>query len=121
LAEPPEPIEPPEAPEQRRSPRVLAEVPLRWVRDTGVVHSSSADVSDTGLFFRSDEPVDVGELLQLEIDLPDGPMRLLVTVRHVSSDAARPGFGVALFADNTASAVRWRSFCSDLIGRATDT
>jgi hypothetical protein len=95
---------------------VAAELPIRWVRDTGVVHSASADVSDKGLFFRSTELVKVGELLQFEFEMPDGPMRLLVTVRHISSDPARPGFGVSLYAENTSSAKRWEKFCAGLIG-----
>jgi hypothetical protein len=101
--------------DQRRARRATTELRIHWVRESGVLNSTSADVSQTGLFVRSPEPVAVGELLELECELPDGPLRLIVTVRHVSSEPGRPGFGVSLFADNTASAKRWQRFCSELI------
>ncbi|MDB4967574.1 MAG: hypothetical protein JWN44_3263 [Myxococcales bacterium] len=76
-------------------------------------------MSENGLFFRSAEPVKIGELLQFEFDMPDGLMRMLVTVRHISSDPERQGFGLSLFAENTSSARRWEKFCAELIGGTT--
>src|SRR4051812_2938495 len=110
-----------DSPDQRHARRVAADLPIQWVRDSGVVHSACADVSDKGLFFRSTEPVKVGELLQFECELPDGPMRLIVTVRHVSNRPGRQGFGVSLFADNTASAKRWERYCSGLTAGKSET
>jgi hypothetical protein len=104
--------------DQRRSRRVAAVLPIRWIRDTGVVKSASADVSENGLFFRSTEPVTIGELLQFECEMPDGLMRLLVTVRHISNEPGKEGFGVSLYAEGTSSARRWERFCADLMSRA---
>ena len=66
----------------RKYPRVDLEVPV-LVSDAAKkvrkpIRFSSADVSGGGAFLRSDLLFEVGEVLHLEFDLPDG--------RHIGTD-----------------------------------
>lgn len=61
--------------ERRRAPRVRVSLPARW---EGALHQENAQITDlstSGCFVLSGGSVEVKELIWLEIQLPDAPIR----------------------------------------------
>jgi hypothetical protein len=56
--------------ERRRSERVRANLPVRWVGAFAEHEGTIGDISINGCFILSDGDVKIGELISLEIDLP---------------------------------------------------
>jgi hypothetical protein len=88
--------------EQRKFDRRPAELPVtvRAAGNTseGGIRLDSLDVSEGGAFLRSDLLFEVGDVLHLEIPLPDGPMvkatgRVVRVNRRRGKDSP-PGMGI---------------------------
>jgi Tfp pilus assembly protein PilZ len=64
----------------------------------GNIHLDSTDISGGGVFLRSDLLFEVGDLLNLEIPLPAGPLATTARVVRVSRgrDATAAGMGIEL-------------------------
>lgn len=102
------------AKERRRSERVLAQVPARWLRRTGTANLATADVCVRGLFLCTTEPARIGELLKIELALPGGPLTMMVVVRNSGLRGGHAGLGVEVYQLAEDETVRWMRFCSTL-------
>ncbi|MCA1664885.1 MAG: PilZ domain-containing protein [Myxococcales bacterium] len=96
--------------EQRSSERVLAQVPARWLRRTGAANVVTADVCARGLFLCTTDTARIGELLKIELALPDGPLTMMVVVRNCGVRGGRTGLGVEVYQLEEDRA-RWTRFC----------
>jgi len=99
-------------PEQRRDPRVALQVPVRIStidpeRDPGTgrpffraTDETCANVSRTGLFVRTHEPLEPGRRLLVELHIPDGPdvdaVGRVAWVKRSLIPASERGVGVEL-------------------------
>jgi hypothetical protein len=73
----------------RRKRRVATDLPAT----IGPRHSTAArvvDLSLAGCLVRCDAAVDAGEVLDLQVELPDGPLRVKARVADASLDGAAP-------------------------------
>lgn len=102
--------------ERRRSRRFGCELWANWLRRSGNVESAIADVSDGGLFVRSTDLPRIGELIRLEVYVPDDPipLPLCVVVRSARRRGPRSGFGVELHTVDDETRRRWTAFYSSL-------
>jgi|SRR5579871_2619238 len=97
-------------PQQRRSERLAARVPVRWRRGSFDVTCETGDVSNEGLFLRTEETTFPGALMQVEVDLPDGALRMFVTAAFVGQTISGRGIGAQIFVISSADRRRWRRF-----------
>jgi ssDNA-binding replication factor A large subunit len=58
--------------ERRITTRVRVKLPVRWEGPSCVLHGEIVDLSSTGCFVLTDDKVEEGELIRLEITLPSG-------------------------------------------------
>jgi hypothetical protein len=73
----------------RRERRVACDLPATvGPRRVGV--GRVADISLAGCLLRSEVPLDAGEFVDLQVDLPDGPLRVKARVADVSHDGDSP-------------------------------
>ena len=93
---------------------MLAQVPVKWIRRAGSAQLTTADICVSRMFLCTAEPMKVGELLKVEVNLPDGPLVLIVVVKNCGRRGQRAGAGVAVFQAADEDAARWRRFCSTL-------
>jgi hypothetical protein len=56
--------------ERRNTARVRVNLPVRWEGSACVLHGEIVDLSSTGCFVLTDDKVEEGELIRLEITLP---------------------------------------------------
>ena len=62
----------------------------------GTIRFDTRDLSLGGAFLRSDLLLEVGELLELELPMPDAPsLKMRATVVRVDQSPTRPGMGIA--------------------------
>lgn len=97
---------------RRRASRIGFRVTGRWLRRDGALPIEIAEISARGLFVneRADTPLvdmKLGELQQLEVDLPTATVRLLVVPRHVTRSEWSAGLGVEIFAASTLDRNLW--------------
>lgn len=102
--------------ERRRSPRQPCELWANWVRRTGDVEATVADLSERGLFLQSSQLPQMGELVRLEVYPPGEmtPLGLVAVVRFTKRFGSRVGFGVELHAVDEATKERWQALHASL-------
>ena len=92
---------------RRRSTRIPSCLSVQWIR-RGVAHPAvAADINADGLFIQTDLDAQPGELLQLVIDLSDGPLLAFVTARFVGASLSGRGIGAELFLLGKTERRRW--------------
>jgi hypothetical protein len=77
----------------RRAMRVTCDLPVRWVLDGRGRRTRLGDLSRGGAFLLSADAPQVGACVEIELQHPQGPLRLESTVSWVRHGNA-PGFGV---------------------------
>ncbi len=77
--------------EARRQPRFKLQTDIRaYSRFAGLLKGYTADISESGISAILKLEVSVGEVVQLEFELPSGPVAIRALVRHKT--AFRYGF-----------------------------
>ena len=77
--------------ESRRHPRFKLQTDIRvYSRSAGLLTGSTVDISESGISAMLKLELPVGELVELEFELPSGPVAIRAMVRHKS--AFRYGF-----------------------------
>ncbi len=94
--------------QMRRSERIPAHLPLKWRRGPAEVACTTGDISAEGLFIRTEETIFPGSLMQVEVELPDGPLRMFVTAVFVGQTTSGRGIGVQIFVIGNDERRRWR-------------
>jgi PilZ domain len=80
--------------DRRRGPRFKLQVEIKvHSKSCGLVEGKTADISESGLSAMLREEVPVGELVELDFELPFGPVTIYAKVRERS--AFRYGFQFA--------------------------
>ncbi len=105
---------------KRRSARLGVALPVRWLRRDGVQELLALDVNQHGMFLATDDLKPPGSLMQLEVLLPDGPLRMFVTVRFAGQSISGVGMGVELFVVETRQLERWFAFYRELTRQERD-
>ena len=84
-------------------------LPVRLVRGTRRIPAIATDLNRHGMFIRTESETALNYVVQIEIDLPDGPsFRALATARSRSQRAE--GFGVEFFSIDPRHRSEWESF-----------
>jgi hypothetical protein len=69
--------------ESRRHPRFKLQTDIRvYSRSAGLLKGSTVDISESGISAMLKLELSVGELVQLEFELPSGPVAIRALVRH---------------------------------------
>ena len=77
--------------ESRRHPRFKLQTDIRvYSRSAGLLTGYTVDISESGISAMLKLELSVGELVQLEFELPSGPVAIRALVRHKT--AFRYGF-----------------------------
>jgi hypothetical protein len=92
---------------RRRTERISATLPVSWKHRGKPVQAIAADINEHGMFIKTEVPVDPGQLLQISIALPDGPLSAFITVRFVGATQQGQGFGAELFLMMDDARDRW--------------
>ena len=105
--------------ERRRAPRVRCELWANWVRRSGDVEATVADIAERGLFLRSTTLPTVTELVQLEVYPPGEmtPVPLLAVVRSIRRSGDAVGFGVELRVMDDTTRARWQALLAAVRAR----
>lgn len=91
----------------RRSARLGVAIPVKWIRRDGTRDLFALDVNAHGLFLATTDLRPPGSLLQLEVQLPDGPAPMFCTVRFSGVTVSGPGMGVEIFVVEERTRARW--------------
>lgn len=102
----------------RRSLRLPEELSARWHRGHRVIPVQVLDASLHGFLLGTDEPFDVGYVMELEILLPEGPASVLVTSRYVGRTRYGPGIGTSILVATPEDVARWVAHYQGLAARA---
>lgn len=96
------------SPSKRRSRRVPAQLHMNWLKDGQPVAVVCSEINEHGLLihFPHDRPA-LGDLLQLVIELPDGPLRAHATARAVNGSAQAAGIGAEIVVLSEHERRRW--------------
>ena len=77
--------------EARRCPRFPLHTDIRvYSRSAGLLKGYTVDISESGISAMLKLDLSIGEMVQLECELPSGPVAILAVVRHQT--AFRYGF-----------------------------
>lgn len=106
--------------EQRRSERRECQLQVEVVDGQRRLSTRSINVSRHGLLLAVDAPLEERFLVQLVLQLPDGPLSATGFVVRRTAPGARPaGVGLQFFALSAASKQRWDHFVYGLTGAHT--
>jgi hypothetical protein len=114
-----------DAKNNRREPRVKAEIPVTLRMPRGVRQYVTANISYRGIFILSTEPLPLRKLVRFEATLREGeePLLMLGLVAHRINrvDAAErqtePGMGLQLFGSSPECRERWRDYVRERYDR----
>src|SRR5688572_18487520 len=101
--------------EQRRSPRHKMKLQVELIEGPRRRTLTTVDVSRHGLFIATDDPPRERYLLQLNIQIPSGPLPATAFVAR-TAQGRNSGVGVQFFALSAQSKERWDSFIFELSG-----
>jgi len=102
---------------ERRSVRVEASLPVRWLRAQNPVTVAATDLNVHGLFLITPTTIAVGYLMHLEVTLPSGPIRMMVVSRFCGHTNRGHGIGVEIFAIAKLEQRRWLEYYGQLLER----
>ena len=90
---------------KRKAPRASVEVRVEYLLAGSPVVQFGCNVSRSGLFIKTDDPLPLGERIPITLGLPNHkePVQLHCVVKRVvsTSDAGKPGMGIHfLFTDD---------------------
>jgi hypothetical protein len=80
-----------------------------WRRGPRTVVARVADVNADGLFLVTAEQIDVNQVMDLVVALPDGAIQFLAVSRHL--ETSPHGIGVSIHAMTSDEKSRWRRYC----------
>jgi hypothetical protein len=103
---------------RRRTPRVSIKIPVRWIHLPHPTCAFAANINAHGLFLVTPKQAAVGELMDLEAELPDGKLRMFAVSRYVGVTLAGHGIGAEIFAITPSDSWRWMNFYRHELGRA---
>ena len=83
---------------RRRTSRVGRQLTGRWVRTSSTVTIEVSDLNMHGLFMSTPLDMPLGQLQQIEVDLPMATVQLLVIPRHATRTEWMNGLGLEIFA-----------------------
>lgn len=95
--------------ERRRTTRVPCEVPVTWRRRNAVL-AVMRDVNADGLFLLTTESVELNQVMNLVVTLPDGPIEFFGVSRFVGDSGHGRGIGVAIHTMSDQEKQRWMRF-----------
>lgn len=89
---------------KREKPRVPIEIRVEYKRVNAFISDFTRDISGTGLFIRTDHPLEIGELCLFTLQVPGlAAITLRGAVRRVvltPGEGSEPGMGVELLFDD---------------------
>jgi hypothetical protein len=74
----------------------------------------ATDINADGLFLATGLEAEPGELMQLVVELPDGPLQLLGSARFVGRTQSGAGIGVEIYGISDAGRARWLAYYEQL-------
>jgi hypothetical protein len=96
--------------ERRTSFRARCHIQVTWRRGGRRIEMEAVDFSARGLFLLTDEPVDLGFMMDLVIHLPTGPIEVFGVARNVGDRGFGRGVGIQLMSMSEEESTRWWSF-----------
>lgn len=103
---------------KRRDPRHVVQIALKLTVRRVTYQVVTEDVSFRGLFVRTDEAISARQLVPIEVDLPDGVLKvhaMAVWVIGKDNDTGRvPGVGLQFYGLGREETGRWQRFVRGL-------
>jgi hypothetical protein len=105
--------------EKRRSARVAASLPVRWLKAGAAVELEATDINSNGLFLRTDIVPNERALMQLEVVLPGRKIRFFGVARFVGVADSGRGIGVEIHLIDEQDRTIWQQLYRALLLRAS--
>jgi hypothetical protein len=102
----------------RRTERFKVELPIVWNRAGRAIACVAADVNQHGMFICTDELVEEGSLMHVQVRLSDRTLEMFVTARFVGRTMNGHGIGCEIFLIDDVSQSHWLAFYEGLCGQA---
>ena len=99
---------------QRRSPRYNVKLNVTWSTSNATLQLIGTGANAHGFFLRTEREVNVGELMKVDLLLPDGPQRFIVAARFVGTSSEGRGVGCEIFVAEEAARRSWARFLQSL-------
>ena len=95
--------------DQRRSRRIPCNLPVTWLRLSNDVKGIARNISLEGMFVELETAVEVGFIMRLRVDLPDGPVNAVGEARFAGDTATGHGCGILIFTLGREDQQRWQA------------
>jgi hypothetical protein len=92
---------------KRRSRRISSKLAVCWLRGGKEIPALVADINLHGMFIRTELDAWRDELLEVIIQLGDGPLRMCVVARFMGNTDSGRGIGAELFLVSKNDRRRW--------------
>ena len=79
----------------------------RWKRGKNVIATRVADISVNGMFLETEHGIVSGQVMDLVVDLPSGPVSFLGVSRQCGDTKHGRGIGVSIFSMEPKDRARW--------------
>lgn len=96
--------------ERRRTPRAPCDLPCLWRRRQRPVEGRVKDLNAHGLFFETQQVVELGYVVDLVVTFPDGPLEVLGVARFVGNTRWGHGIGIAIHGIARDDRTRWEAY-----------
>ncbi len=107
----------------RRHPRIKASIPVHFVCSSELQDAVSADISQGGVYVATDTPIQMGNLVTLQFDIPTVPGAVKVdgsvAHHHFHPNGKPAGFGVEFIAFRSEGKVRLWNHIAEMGGLRT--
>jgi hypothetical protein len=104
----------------RRSERIPTNLKVTWLRGRPI-DVVALDINLHGMFLRTDESVEPGSLMQLNVHLPDRSIPLFVTARFCGKTTSGVGIGVEIFLLDEVNQAHWTLYYHSMLQGSPET
>jgi len=89
-----------------------------WNRAGRAISCAAADVNQHGMFLKTDEVVEEGSLMHVQVQLTERTLEMFVTARFVGRTMNGQGVGCEIFLIDDVSQNHWNAFYDGLCAQA---
>jgi hypothetical protein len=90
--------------------RVRSELPVGWKRGRKLIEVHACDVSADGMLLQTDVEYPVNQMMELTVELPSGPVSMVVVSRLCGDTRHGRGIGVSILAMDQLERARWNRY-----------
>jgi hypothetical protein len=89
--------------------RIRSDLPVVWKRGKRAIATRLRDMSADGMLLETDEEFPLQQCMDITVELPSGPVSMMVVSRLCGTTKQGHGIGVSILAMDQKERIRWTS------------